>query len=400
MSTTSQQLTEQLAQGTVDVIPLADLERKLSTGRKLVIKLGADPTSPDLHLGHAVVLRKLREFQDLGHEVVFVIGDFTTRIGDPTGRSKTRPPLSDEEIIHNSATYLEQVGKILDIKKIVIRYNSEWSDKLSSRDWIKLCAKFTLARLIEREDFAQRLAQHVSIGFHELLYPILQAYDSVALQADVELGGTDQTFNLLAGRFLQEHMQQEPQVIMTVPLLPGISADGAKMSKSYHNAIGLNEPADKAFGKLMSISDKLMWDYRKILLYESDAAQKSLQADVEQEQKHPMDIKKETAHAIISTFWGTAEAHNAQHQFEALFQKKDYEEAPTIELPAHLANPVWIVDLVKTLGECSSSSEARRLIEAGAVMINNQKINNVKDSLIIVSGMLIKIGKHKVYKIQ
>lgn len=391
-------LAQQLAQGTVDVIPVAELERKLSSGRKLVIKLGADPTSPDLHLGHAVVLRKLREFQDLGHEVVFVIGDFTTRIGDPTGRSKTRPPLSDEEITRNSATYLDQVGKILDMKRVTVRYNSEWLDALSSRDWIKLCAKFTLARLIEREDFAQRLAQHISIGFHELLYPILQAYDSVALRADVELGGTDQTFNLLAGRFLQEHMQQEPQVIMTIPLLEGLSG-GTKMSKSYGNSIGLSEPADQAFGKLMSISDDLMWHYRSILLQESAETIANYQQGIAQGTLHPMTLKKNMAHDIVSTFWGAPAAQLAQHQFEELFQKRHYEEAPSVTLPETLENPAWIVDLVKILGQCSSSSEARRLIEAGAVMIDDNKITDVKAYITTQTGMIIKIGKHKMYKI-
>lgn len=390
---------QKLIQGTADVIPAAELERKLATGRKLVIKLGADPTSPDLHLGHAVVLRKLREFQDLGHQVVFVIGDFTTRIGDPTGRSKTRPPLSDEEIAHNSTTYLDQVGKILDIDRITVRYNSEWSSTLSSKDWITLCAKFTLARLIEREDFAQRLAQHVSIGFHELLYPILQAYDSVALHADVELGGTDQTFNLLAGRFLQEHMQQEPQVIMTLPLLEGLSG-GTKMSKSYGNSIGLSEPADQAFGKLMSISDDLMWHYRSILLQESVEEINNYKKSVADGSAHPMELKKKMSHDIVATFWGDSAAQKAQHQFEELFQKRHYEEAPSISLPAELANPCWIVDLVKTLGNVSSSSEARRLIEAGAVSIDETKNTDVKAYITTQPGMIIKIGKHKLYKLQ
>lgn len=395
------QLTHTLAtltRGTVDVIPVAELEKKLQSGKKLIIKLGADPTSPDLHLGHAVVLRKLREFQDFGHQVVFVIGDFTARIGDPTGRSKTRPPLSDEEIAHNSATYLNQVGKILDLNKITIRYNSEWSNPLTSKEWVALCAKFTLARLIEREDFAQRLSQHISIGFHELLYPIMQAYDSVALRADVEWGGTDQTFNLLAGRYLQEQMGQEPQVIMTVPLLEGISG-GAKMSKSYGNAIGLSEKPDQAFGKLMSISDDLMWHYRTILLYEPAETTAKLQAEVAIGQLHPMELKKKTAHAIISTFWSAAEADHAQHQFEELFQKRHYQEAPSITLPPELTNPVWIVDLVKTLGECSSSSEARRLIEAGAVYLNEEKITDVTARVTVSSGTLIKIGKHRLYRV-
>jgi tyrosyl-tRNA synthetase len=387
-----------LTQGTVDVIPAADLEKKLASNKPLVIKLGVDPTAPDLHLGHAVVLRKLRQFQLLGHQVVFLIGDFTARIGDPTGRSKTRPPLSDEEIATNTATYLNQVGKILDLNTVSIRYNSEWSQVLTSKDWIALCAKFTLARIIEREDFQQRLTQHISIGFHELLYPILQGYDSVALRADVELGGTDQTFNLLVGRFLQEQMGQAPQIIMTVPLLEGISGS-TKMSKSYGNTISLNEAADQAFGKLMSISDHLMWHYRSILLYESSEESLALQDAINKGSVHPMDVKKQTAQAIVAAFWGNSEAQAAQHQFEELFQKRHYAEAPSIPLPPELAGSAQLVNAVKILGNCTSSSEARRLIEAGAVYINDVKITDVKACLTLESGTIIKIGKHKLFKI-
>lgn len=251
---------EQLIISTEQTIPLDEFKKKLSTGKKLKIKLGADPTAPDLHLGHAVVLAKLRQFQDLGHEIIFLIGDFTARIGDPTGKSKTRPPLTEEQIKTNAKTYLEQVGKILDLSKTTLRYNSEWLGALSSTEWVKLCGQVTLARIIEREDFANRIANKQSVGFHELLYPIMQGYDSVELKADVELGGTDQTFNLLMGRYLQEQYGQEPQVIMTVPLLKGL--DGVhKMSKSLGNSIGLTDPADQAYGKLMSMSDDLMWHY-------------------------------------------------------------------------------------------------------------------------------------------
>ena len=306
---------EKLLIGASQVIPLADLEKKLASEKKLIIKFGADPTSPDLHLGHAVVLSKLRQFQDLGHHVIFLIGDFTARIGDPTGRSKTRPPLTEEQILENTKTYIAQVGKVLDSNNISIRYNSEWLDKLSSKDWLKLCAQVTLARLIEREDFHERIKNNISIGFHELTYPLLQGYDSVALRSDVELGGTDQTFNLLMGRFLQEHYGQEPQVILTTPLLIGL--DGInKMSKSLGNAIGLTEPADQAFGKLMSISDELMWNYYELLLH--------VRREEIESTAHPMELKKQMAFRIVERFWGNKEAQEARNAFEHLFQKKDF----------------------------------------------------------------------------
>jgi tyrosyl-tRNA synthetase len=254
-----------IKKGTVTIIHEDDLRLKLESGKKLKIKLGMDPTAPDLHLGHAVVLSKLKEFQDLGHEVIFLIGDFTARIGDPTGKSKTRQPLTEEQIALNTVTYFEQVGKILDPALITIRYNSEWLAKLTATQIIQLCAKVTLSRLIERDDFEQRMEKNQTISFHELLYPIFQGYDSVELHADVELGGTDQTFNLLMGRELQSNFGQQPQVVITTPLLEGL--DGvAKMSKSLGNYIGLTEPASQAFGKLMSISDALMWRYYALLL--------------------------------------------------------------------------------------------------------------------------------------
>ena len=291
MNTCTSLLYDQLQAGVEQIIPKTEFLKKLELKRPLRVKLGADPTSADLHLGHAVVLSKLRQFQDCGHEVIFLIGDFTARIGDPTGRSKTRPALTDEQIQANTQTYFNQVSKILDPAKIIVRYNSQWLDKLSSREFVNLCSKVTLARLIEREDFAQRITEHQPIGFHELLYPLMQGYDSVVLQADIELGGTDQTFNLLMGRFLQEHYGQEPQVIMTLPLLEGL--DGVqKMSKSLGNAIGLAEPADQAYGKLMSISDELMWRYYQVLLHMRQQEICRMQEQVQQGTVHPMTLKK------------------------------------------------------------------------------------------------------------
>ena len=328
-----------LAAGVEQIIPQEEFLKKLATGRKLKIKLGMDPTAADLHLGHAVTLSKLRQFQDLGHEVIFLIGDFTARIGDPSGRSKTRPPLTDEQIEFNTKTYFNQVSKILDPAKVTVRYNSQWLDKLTSREFVALCSKVTVARIIEREDFAQRIKSAQTVGFHELLYPLMQGYDSVALHADVELGGTDQTFNLLMGRFLQEQYGQEPQVIMTLPLLEGL--DGvAKMSKSLGNAIGLAEPADQAYGKLMSISDDLMWRYYEVLLHTSEQEIAQLQKAVAKGEAHPMELKKKMAHAIIARFWSAQEADEAQQLFEELFQKKDYSHAQSVQCPEFFGKEV------------------------------------------------------------
>lgn len=387
-----------LAAGTSQIIPEEEFKKKLASGKKLRIKLGADPTAPDLHLGHAVALSKLRQFQDLGHEVIFLIGDFTARIGDPSGRSKTRPPLTDEEIQFNTKTYFDQVAKILDRNKVTVRYNSEWLGKLSAKDFVNLCSKSTLARIIEREDFANRLAQHQSIGFHELLYPLFQGYDSVVLEADVELGGTDQTFNLLMGRFLQEQWGQEPQIVITLPLLEGL--DGVKkMSKSSGNYIGLSEPADKAYGKLMSISDELMWRYYEVLLHKTKDDIKAMKEAISKGTSHPMDLKKQLSHEVIARFWSAEEADQAQQVFEELFQKKDYTHAEEVACPAFLGKETWIVEILKHLGAVSSTSDARRLIEAGAVSINNEKTKDFKAQIILESGDLIKVGKHRFYKV-
>lgn len=389
---------EQLLVGTHTVLPLDALAKKLEKNKPLIIKLGMDPTSPDLHLGHAVVLSKLRQFQDLGHTIVFLIGDFTARIGDPTGRSKTRPALTEEQIKLNSKTYFDQVGKILDPKKVIVRYNSEWLDALESREWVKLCGQVTLARLIEREDFATRMAQHIPIGFHELLYPLMQGYDSVALNADIELGGTDQTFNLLMGRFLQEQCGKEPQVVITVPILEGL--DGVqKMSKSLGNAVGLAEPADQAYGKLMSISDTLMWRYFELLLLKLPAQIEVMRCDVDRGVAHPMELKKNMAHGIIARFWGVQEADAAQKVFEGLFQKKDYSQAAEFKMPAEVSSAIKIIDLIKILDPALSSSEARRLVQAGAVRVNDSKVVDVYAIFEWHVGMTIKIGKHTFYKL-
>jgi len=385
------------AKNTIQVLPEGELEKKLETGKKLKIKLGMDPTSPDLHLGHAVVLSKLKEFQDAGHDVIFLIGDFTARIGDPTGRSKTRPPLTEEAIKHNTKTYFDQVSKILDPKKITVRYNSELLDPLSAKDIVKLCAKVTLARLTEREDFKNRIETNQPIGFHELLYPLFQGYDSVALNADVELGGTDQTFNLLMGRYLQEQYGQSAQVVITMPLLEGLDGQ-QKMSKSLGNTIGLTEPAEQAFGKLMSISDVLMWRYMHVLLCKDKQEMSVLEERVAGGTLHPMELKKNMARDIVAKFWSPAEADAALKQFEAVFQKKDYSQAQEVTL-GDLANPIWIVDLLKALDAIKTSSEAKRLIESGSVSIDEKAVTDFKAEIKWKSGMTIKVGKHRIYRI-
>ena len=390
---------EKIQKSTVQIVPLDELKSKLKKGKKLIIKLGADPTSPDLHLGHAVVLSKMRDFQDLGHEVIFLIGDYTARIGDPSEKSKTRPTLSQEEIEQNMKTYFAQVGKILDPKKTTVRYNSEWLDKLSSSDFLKLCAKVTLAQLTERDDFAKRIRENKSISFHELLYPLMQAYDSVALKADVELGGTDQTFNLLLGRDLQQQFGQEPQIVITMPLLEGL--DGVqKMSKSLGNAVGLAEQPNEAFGKLMSISDDLMWRYFELLLNMPANELSQMQERIAAGNLHPMALKKQMAHDIIVKFWSVKEADDAQKQFESVFQKKDHTAAQEVVLPKGTNSPLWIVDLLKLLNVITSTSDGKRLIEQGAVSVDGKAIDDFKAEVILRDGMIVKAGKHKISKIK
>ncbi len=392
---TIKQLIETISIGTQEIFSLPALEKKLLSGKPLIVKFGADPTSPDLHLGHATVLSKLRQLQDLGYKVIFLIGNFTTLIGDPTGRSKTRPTLTEEQIAVNSKTYLEQVSKVLDTSKCTIVYNSEWLDKLSLKDWIGICGKVTVAQIIEREDFAKRLSEKTPISLHELLYPLVQGYDSIALNADIELGGTDQTFNLLMGRHLQEAYGLEGQVCITMPLLEGLDGQ-LKMSKSYGNAIGLAEPADQAFGKLMSISDKLMWRYYTLLLLTPYNEIESMQNDVISGKSHPMDLKKRMAFRIIERFWSQSQAEAALKQFEELFQKRDYSHATEIILkPQELS----LIELIKLLPEKLSSTEIRRRIEAGAVSINGEKITTLDTKIELASGMVVKVGKHAIYKV-
>ncbi|HEX8888115.1 MAG TPA: tyrosine--tRNA ligase [Pyrinomonadaceae bacterium] len=394
-----------LSKGAVDVIREEDLRAKLErsarTGVPLRVKLGADPTAPDIHLGHTVVIRKLRAFQELGHRVIFLIGDFTGLIGDPSGKSATRPQLSREEINANAETYKTQIFKLLDPEKTEIRFNSEWMDQLGSDGFIRLASHITVKQILERDDFAKRLAEERPIALHELLYPLTQAYDSVALHADVELGGTDQKFNLLMGRNLQREYNQEPQVVITTPLLEG--TDGVqKMSKSLDNYIGINEPPTEMFGKLMSISDEMMWRYYELCTDMSMREISSLRALGESGERNPRDIKVDLAKRIIKDFHSADEAKKAEEEFNRIFKQK---EAPTdVEehtLPSNYPQGWNLSHLLVTVGLASSKAEARRLIQQGGVYIDDERQTIVNSATIWKPGMsaLIKVGKRRFVRV-
>lgn len=366
------------------------LARSEATGVPLRIKLGLDPTAPDIHLGHTVVLNKLRQLQDLGHTVIFLIGDFTSMIGDPSGRNSTRPPLSREQIATNASTYYAQASMVLDSERTEIRYNSEWCDALGARGIIQLASRYTVARMMEREDFTQRFRQGIPISVHEFLYPLMQGYDSVALKADLELGGTDQKFNLLVGRELQREYGQEPQCILTMPLLEG--TDGVdKMSKSKGNYIGISEPADQMFGKLMSISDILMWRYYELLSMRALEDIARLKTSVEQG-RNPRDIKVELALEIVGRFHGASQAQSALAAFESRFRDGVIpEDMPEIALSE---SPVGILKALRAAGLVDSGSEAQRNVEQGGVKVDGQKVSD--KSLTLEKGTyVLQVGKRK-----
>ncbi|MCK6428181.1 MAG: tyrosine--tRNA ligase [Burkholderiaceae bacterium] len=368
------------------------LARAQATGKPLRCKLGLDPTAPDIHLGHTVVLNKLRQLQDLGHTVIFLIGDFTSMIGDPSGRNTTRPPLTREQIEANAKTYFEQAALVLDRARTEIRYNSEWSIPLGADGMIKLAAKYTLARLLERDDFAKRMRENAPIAMHELLYPLMQGYDSVALQADLELGGTDQKFNLLVGRELQRHYGQEPQCILTMPLLEGL--DGVeKMSKSKNNYVGITEPPFEMFGKIMSISDEQMWRWYDLLSMRSndEIAQLKRQA---QEGRNPRDIKVLLAKEIVARFHSARAADLADHEFMARFRAGAIpNEMPEFTLDSG-GDGIAIAQLLKQAGLAPSTSEAIRNVEQGGVKIDGQKIPD--RGLVVKPGTyVVQVGKRK-----
>lgn len=391
-----------IRRGVAEILPEEDLVKKLEksvkTGKPLKVKLGLDPTAPDIHLGHTVVLRKLKQFQDLGHEITIIIGDFTGRIGDPTGRSVTRKQLTDEEVVHNAKTYQEQIFKILDPEKTIVRFNSEWLSKLNFADVIRLAASYTVARMLEREDFKNRYVNNQPISVHEFLYPLMQGYDSIALGADIEFGGTDQTFNLLMGRHLQEHNGQEPQVAITMPILEGL--DGVqKMSKSLGNYIGIDEEPKEIYGKSMSIPDELMGRYYTLVTEVPVEEIESLMKDWKNGTKHPRDLKMNLAFTITKLYCGEEAAQNAQEEFVKVFQKKDLpDEIEGKEWPGEGDQP--LPSLLVALGLASSTSEARRSIEQGAVKINMEPIKDVKAEIKKESGMIFQVGKRKFCKIQ
>lgn len=399
-------LDEQIAfltKGCVDVIPAEELKKKLeqsaATGRKLRVKLGADPTAPDIHLGHSVVIRKMKAFQELGHDVIFLIGDFTGMIGDPTGRNTTRPPLTREQILANAETYKTQIFKLLDPDKTIIEFNANWLNAFKPEDFVRLTAKVTLAQILEREDFSKRLTAGVPISLHELLYPLAQGYDSVALKADVELGGTDQKFNLLMAREIQRAYGVEAQVIMTTPLLEGL--DGVeKMSKSKNNYIGITEAPDDMFGKIMSISDELMWRYYLLVTDLTPAEVAQLKASVESGAKHPRDAKVELAKHIIKDFHSQAAANEAEAEFNRRFREH---QAPTdIETcSVSAAGKIKLVDLLVQTGLAPSKAEVRRLIQQGGVRLNNERIGDVAAEIdtAATKEALLQVGRLKFLKV-
>lgn len=388
-----------IKRGIVDLIEEEELVKKLERaykeGKPLKIKAGFDPTAPDLHLGHTVLLRKLKDFQDLGHEVYFLIGDFTALIGDPTGRSETRPALTKEQVLKNAQTYKEQVFKILNPEKTKVVFNSEWFSKMQAEEIIRLCAKYTLARILERDDFKKRFEKGIPISIHELIYPLFQAYDSVALSADVELGGSDQLFNLLIGRDIQREYGQEPQVVITMPLLEGLDGH-QKMSKSLGNYVGIMEPPKEMYGKLMSIPDFLMWKYYELLTNVPLEEISQMKEGVEKGLLHPKEIKKKLAKLIVAQYHSEEEAIKAEEEFERVFSKKELpQEVEVIEIPS---GKFYLPKLLKELGLTKSTSEAKRLITQRAIDINKETLTS--EEVEFTQGeYILKIGKKRFVKL-
>lgn len=395
-----------IKRGTDEIISEEELKNKLRNSKKskkpLRIKQGFDPSAPDIHLGHTVGLRKLRHFQDLGHDVYFLIGDFTGMIGDPSGRSSTRKQLTTVEVKKNAETYKEQVFKILDPNKTIVEFNSHWLGKLSFVDVIHLCSKYTVARMLERDDFSNRFQEKKPIGVHEFLYPLMQGYDSVSLKADVELGGTDQKFNLLVGRDLQREFGQEPQVIITMPIIEG--TDGVeKMSKSLGNYIGINEEPNDMYGKIMSIPDKLMEIYFRLLTDVPEQQINQIKKDLKANNVHPRDIKKRLAKEIVKIYHGYSNANQAENHFEQVFQEKmDPENSQKLLIPIRdlSENKLWIVKLVKMTKALTSTGEAIRIIKQGGVRINHKKITNPNTDIVVKDGDILRIGKLNFYQLK
>ena len=389
-----------ISHGVADLLPEDEFKKKLeksvATNTPLIVKLGLDPTAPDIHLGHTVVLRKLKLFQDFGHKVIILIGDFTARIGDPTGKSVTRPPLTEEQVITNAKTYQEQIFKVLDPEKTEVRFNSEWLSKLDFADVLKLASKYTVARMLERDDFHKRYTEGRPISIHEFMYPLMQGYDSIALKADVEFGGTDQTFNLLMGRHLQGEEGMPEQTIITMPILEGL--DGVqKMSKSFGNYIGISEAPSEMYGKAMSIPDELMMRYFMLVTDMSIEEQEQLSKDLESGAAHPRDVKMKLAHTIVRLYHGEEAANFGQDEFVRVFQK----HAMPTDIPEYKVaiteEPVFVPQLLSDAGLTASNGEARRSIKAGAFKIDGEKCN--EEHIVLKDGMVLQVGKRKFIKI-
>lgn len=379
----------------------AKIQRSIREKKPLKVKLGVDPSAPDLHLGHLVVMKKLREFQSLGHEIYFVIGDFTAMIGDPSGRSQTRKQLDREQVEANARTYHEQATIILDPEKTHIVFNSSWLAPLNFRDIIGLTAKFTVARMLERDDFQKRYQAGYPIGIHEFLYPLAQAYDSIALGADVELGGTDQTFNLLVGRTLQKEFGQESQIVLTLPILVGLDGHD-KMSKSLGNYIAVKDPPNEMYGKVMSIPDSLMADYYRLVLTDSELQVKQMKEDLASGKLHPMDAKMTLARRIVAELHGETAARNAQEEFLRVFRHSEIpDDVPEVELQdVKAGDTIPVARLMCLCGLAPSSSEARRLIASGAVKIDRVKVEGETSACTLSDGMLVQVGKRRIAKVR
>ena len=387
-----------ITSGTMQIVPLDGLKEKLKKGTPLNIKLGVDPTSPDLHLGHAVPLRKMRQFQDLGHNVTLIIGSGTALIGDPSGRDSTRPPLTAEQVDANAETYVNQAMKILDPERTTVVHNGDWIKPMNLETMLGLMSKFTIARILEREDFSNRYHNQQPIALHEFIYPVLQAYDSVVIKADVEMGGNDQIFNLLAGRDLMRDMDMEPQIALTMPLLVG--TDGTKkMSKSYGNYIGLTDEPNDMFGKVMSISDELMENYYTMITDVPFGRIEEIKAQIADGSLHPMEAKKQLGAEVVKIYYGEEAAKEARDWFENVFSKRNLNvDLPEVELEY---KEVGIIDLlVKETGLMKTTSEARRLIQQGGFKINDEPIKDIKASVNVESGMIIRAGKKKIVKVK
>jgi tyrosyl-tRNA synthetase len=385
-----------IRRGSEEIIEESELIAKLKRDRPLRIKAGFDPTAPDLHLGHTVLIQKLKHFQDLGHQVLFLIGDFTGMIGDPSGKSETRVSLTREEVIRNAETYKRQIFKILDPEKTELMFNSTWMDKFSAYDFVQLCSKYTVARMLEREDFHNRFQNNRPISIHEFLYPLVQGYDSIAMRADVELGGTDQKFNLLVGRTLQRQEHMEPQVILTMPILEGL--DGVqKMSKSLGNYVGIEEPAGDMFGKLMSVSDDLMFRYYELLSDKDMAEVHSLKQDMDQGRKHPKEIKEELAMEITARFHSLEAARQAREDFaRVFFQHELPSDMPTVEVLADQS--ALLGDVLVRSGLCQSKGEVKRLCKQGAVSKDGQKLTDAQFTF-PPGEHVVKVGKRRFVQI-